>query len=294
MSALLSILQSPLTSVPNPTPLNNLPGVPTPQNNLPTFATSLVNGIPTTIPQNEEVNQISKDTSRTQYPGFPVQSDVPLPPPSLNRGLNGPVNTQFGLLSSDALIGANQNLGGLKYNGLDNITESTLRTVCNSTSQLAALLCNDVVADPNGGLGSILNGSNNNIVQGCVASRYGCCADLTTNRLNEEGSNCEPNATFQNKCGIFGCCPGTNFSLKRANLIGTNCPQGAVPLVGWDFNSTQKEKNAAGLGYRDPRYLPPELGGEENVFITTNQGEILSPSEQQSRLSQINNPITLR
>ena len=62
--------------------------------------------------------------------------------------------------------------------------------------------------------------------------------------------------------------------IQRANLIGTNCPDGAVPLVGWDENSTEGQKRAAGFGYRDPVFF-----GNEQEFAASAAGQTLSDNE---------------
>ena len=64
------------------------------------------------------------------------------------------------------------------------------------------------------------------------------------------------------------------FGLKKANLIGTNCPKGAIPLVGWSDNSTLEQKNAAGVGYQDPRFI-----GNNNEFAGTSSFAILTAQQ---------------
>ena len=93
-----------------------------------------------------------------------------------------------------------------------------------------------------------------------------------TFKLNSEGSNCSRRDDFVCGRSIYGCCPGTK--IKRANLIGTNCPKGAVPLVGWDANSTPEEKNAAGVGYRDPKFF-----NNEQEFAAVLPGNVLSDAQ---------------
>jgi hypothetical protein len=151
---------------------------------------------------------------------------------------------------------------------LDFISESASRTACNGTSQLSAIICNQLSLDPRGSVLSLASTAPN--TNGCLASRYGCCSNGITRKLNNEGSNCT-DPSFQRQCLPFGCCPGTAFGLKKANLIGTNCPNGAVPLIGWDGNSNKEQLNAAGFGYKDPRFI-----GNNNLFAAGITGQILS------------------
>lgn len=203
--------------------------------------------------------------------GRPLSSPIALPPPTLNEALYGPVapNTLFGEATTGDFQQSSQ-FGPNPNQTFDTVTESTIRAICNTTSQLGAILCDAYIRNPEGGVLADIEG--NNIAQGCVGSRYGCCENNLTFKLNTEGSNCSNRSDFVCASTIFGCCPGTR--LKRANLIGTNCPQGAVPLVGWDVNSTEAEKRAAGFGFRDPKFF-----GNEQEFAATLPGTTLSDAE---------------
>ena len=189
----------------------------------------------------------------------------------MTESLEGPVNVLLGQESLDQDSRSAQGIAGSITN-LDFLTESSARTICNSTSQLGAILCNELSLDPVGSIFSLGSGNNR---EGCLASRYGCCSNGITRKLDNGGTNCV-DSNFQRQCLPFGCCPGTNFGLKKANLIGTNCPRGAVPLVGWAGNSTQEQRNAAGFGYIDPRYR-----NNNNEFAATTTGQFLTPGEAQ-------------
>jgi hypothetical protein len=208
-------------------------------------------------------------TTGTEYPSFPLTTRDPLAPPTLIESLEGPVNVLLGQESLDQDSSSAQGIAG-SITSLDFISESTARTICNSTSQLGAVLCNELSLDPVGSIFSLGGGTN---IEGCLASRYGCCSNGITRKLDNGGTNCV-DSNFQRQCLPFGCCPGTNFGLKKANLIGTNCPRGAVPLVGWAGNSTQEQRNAAGFGYIDPRYR-----NNNNEFAAITTGQFLTPGE---------------
>lgn len=203
--------------------------------------------------------------------GRPLTSPVSLPPPTLNESLYGPVapNTLWGEATT-GFFQQNAQFGPNPNQTFDTVTESTVRSICNTTSQLGAILCDAYVRNPQGGVLADIGGSG--IARGCVGSRYGCCDNLVTFRLNTEGSNCSQRADLVCSSTLFGCCPGTR--IKRANLIGTNCPDGAVPLVGWDVNSTDGEKRAAGFGYQDPVFF-----GNEQEFVAAAPGQTLSDNE---------------
>ena len=192
-------------------------------------------------------------------------------PPTFTEALEGPVNVLLGEESLAQNSGSSQGISGSITN-LDFISESTSRTICNSTSQLGAVLCNELSLDPTGSLFSLGNVSSLSR-DGCLGSRYGCCSNGITRKLDNGGTNCV-DSNFQRQCLPFGCCPGTNFGLKKANLIGTNCPRGAVPLVGWSGTSTQEQRNAAGVGYIDPRYR-----NNNNEFAALTTGQFLTPQE---------------
>ena len=203
--------------------------------------------------------------------GRPLTSPVALPPPTLNEALYGPVapNTLWGEATT-GFFQQNAEFGPNPNQTFDTVTESTVRAICNTTSQLGAILCDAYIRNPQGGVLADIGGSS--IARGCVGSRYGCCDNLVTFRLNTEGSNCSQRADLVCSSTLFGCCPGTR--IQRANLIGTNCPDGAVPLVGWDQNSTDGQKRAAGFGYRDPVFF-----GNEQEFVATAPGQTLSDNE---------------
>ena len=200
--------------------------------------------------------------------GRPTSSPVPLRPPSLDEALYGPAapNTLFGELTlnifDDDTIQFTESF--------DNVTESTIRAICNTTSQIGAILCDDYVRNPQGGILAGIDG--NNIARGCLSTRYGCCSNNTTLKLNREGTNCSSRNDLACGRSLYGCCPSTR--IKRGNLIGTNCPSGAVPLVGWDQNSSLEERYAVGVGYRDPRFI-----GTAPEFAATPDGTVASANQ---------------
>ncbi len=68
-------------------------------------------------------------------------------------------------------------------------------------------------------------------VGGCAGTRYGCCPDGTTAKMNAYGTNCLP-APYPpppppppGGCAgtRYGCCP--NSTIPKFNQQGTNCPQ---------------------------------------------------------------------
>ena len=173
----------------------------------------------------------------------------PRPPVSLVEGLDGPYNSKFGEISYLKSINSPK-LQDVDFTQINQVQESTVRTICNGTSQLAALICELYINSGPGinSLGAVLNARNLSL--NCSDSRYGCCSNRLTTKLNLEGSNCPPLGSGAGAgVGAFGFCPGTR--IQRQNLIGTNCPTGAVPLVGWNQSSSNREKAEAGVGYRD-------------------------------------------
>jgi hypothetical protein len=200
--------------------------------------------------------------------GRPTSSRVPLRPPSLDEALYGPAspNTLFGELTLDIFDDDTIQF----TESFDNVSESTIRAICNTTSQIGAILCDDYVRNPQGGILAGIDG--NNIARGCLSTRYGCCSNNTTAKLTREGSNCSSRNDLECGRSLYGCCPSTR--IKRGNLIGTNCPSGAVPLVGWDQNSTLEERYAVGVGYRDPRFI-----GTAPEFSATPDGTVASANQ---------------
>ena len=192
-------------------------------------------------------------------------------PPSAVEAIVGPSITRLGE-AKIALDGLNVSdpldTGDIKTlleNPENFINEATTRAICNGTSQLASILCSTYINS--GSTGSILSfiegdsqGVDLNVP--CFSTRYGCCSDGVTPKLTIEGSNCGRFAN-DSRCNKspFGCCPSGNIVIEKTNLIGTNCPDGAIPLIGWDASSTQLEKQLAGVGFKStiantPGFIP--------------------------------------
>lgn len=233
---------------------------------------------PSVDPNFQTPREVPVNTNSSIFPtgvsGRPLSSPIALPPPTLNEALYGPVAPNL-LRGQQSLGRGGDGLGSRPVDKLNVITESAVRAVCNTTSMLGAILCDRSIRSS--GLSTVGSDglsitSSGGVSQGCIGSRYGCCENNITFKLNSEGSNCSSRSDFVCSTNVYGCCPGTR--IKRANLIGTNCPKGAVPLVGWNFNSTEAEKKAAGFGYKDPIFF-----GNEQEFVASLPGNPVSDSQ---------------
>lgn len=58
-------------------------------------------------------------------------------------------------------------------------------------------------------------------IGGCAGSRWGCCDDGVTSRLDQEGSNCPSIVTGGCAGTKFGCCP--DGKTAKADQSGSNC-----------------------------------------------------------------------
>ena len=75
----------------------------------------------------------------------------------------------------------------------------------------------------------LLNGMTPHPIGGCVSTRYGCCADGVTPKMDYYGSNCysPPHPPLPPKpiggCAgtRYGCCP--NGVTPKMNIYGSNC-----------------------------------------------------------------------
>jgi hypothetical protein len=63
----------------------------------------------------------------------------------------------------------------------------------------------------------------NNYRMNCALTRYGCCPNGRTPRLNPIGSNCFPNPPRPMNCAgtRYGCCP--DGKTVKKNYRGSNC-----------------------------------------------------------------------
>lgn len=61
-------------------------------------------------------------------------------------------------------------------------------------------------------------------IGGCAGSRFGCCPDGTTTRLDQDGTNCVEQVLVGGcKESEFGCCPdGLSAKIDKE---GRNCPE---------------------------------------------------------------------
>ena len=196
---------------------------------------------------------------------------TPKKPPGAKESLLGPSITKLGdankALLTEAASDSNTSgdINNLFKNPANYINEATTRAICNGTSQLASIICASYITS--GYAGTILefieNGENvavNTLNKECFETRYGCCFDGVTTKLNVEGSNCGK-TLIDLKCAEspYGCCKDSD--IIKDNLIGTNCPEGAKPLIGWDEKSTPFEKSQAGVGFKStmantPGFIP--------------------------------------
>ena len=81
---------------------------------------------------------------------------------------------------------------------------------------------------------------NHNIVGGCAGTRYGCCYDGTTAKVDYRGSNCphrprprpnpkpEPEPHHHKK--NIGGCEGTQYGCCEDGVSTRPCPKGMVPM----------------------------------------------------------------
>lgn len=64
----------------------------------------------------------------------------------------------------------------------------------------------------------------NQLVGGCAGTRYGCCTDGTTAKVDQQGSNCPQRPIIGGCAGTrYGCCKDGVTS--KVDEAGSNCPQ---------------------------------------------------------------------
>lgn len=90
---------------------------------------------------------------------------------------------------------------------------------------------------------------NHEIIGGCAGTRYGCCYDGITAKMDERGSNCphkpqprpdpkpdpEPNPPHDKK--NIGGCAGTQYGCCEDGVSTRPCPKGMVPMPSSSMSS---------------------------------------------------------
>lgn len=81
---------------------------------------------------------------------------------------------------------------------------------------------------------------NRNIIGGCAGTRYGCCYDGTTAKVDYSGSNCphkrRPGPKPHGKKNVGGCL-GTQYGCCADGVSTRPCPHGMVPMPSNTDNS---------------------------------------------------------
>lgn len=86
---------------------------------------------------------------------------------------------------------------------------------------------------------------NHNIVGGCAGTRYGCCYDGITAKMDDRGSNC-PHKPGPHKKNIGGCA-GEQYGCCEDGESTRPCPKGMVPVPN-DTTTSSSEPAATCAG----------------------------------------------